>query len=432
MDFSHEEFLDLSRKLQKHHSIFEKFFKLGNPIFTDKVKTAAVEFDRIGECINFYLNPEFWKKQTDEQKQFVIAHECLHVLFYHGVRASLLNDKHSRNNANVAMDVVVNHTLEDSFGFDRKEVDPKGNYCWIDTVFPNRKDVQVGKSFEHYYNLLKSEPPPGSGGKDKEKKKGGGKDESEGQGGPQLADDHDFLESFNDPKFEKQVEDILNNYDTQDVHEMVENETKDIKQEIKQAGLNPGNLAKIATLTKRIIKKKWETVIKRWTQKFNFEKDEEQWVRKNRRIESMPSDFMLPSEQEVELEEKSRITVYFFQDTSGSCAHLADRFFAAASSLDPKRFNVVMHCFDTQVYPTTLASKKLYGFGGTTFTCIENYIQQQVRMGKKYPSAVFVITDGYGDNVSPEKPDKWYWFLSVDYKSCIPKTCNIFKLADYE
>lgn len=422
MEISSEEFLSLSRKLQRHHSIFEKFFKLGNPIFTDKIKTAAVEFDRIGECINFYINPDFWKTQSEEQKQFVIAHECLHVLFYHGVRASLLEDQESRKNANLAMDVVVNHTLEDSFGFDRKEVDPNGNYCWIDTVFPNNKHVQKGKSFEYYYNFLKSNPPP-QGGKGQKGESGGGKD---------LVDDHDFLESFNDKKFEEQVQDILNNYDTQDVHQMVDEETKDIKKEIQQAGLEPGQLKKIATLTKRIIKKKWETVIKRWTQKFNFDKEEEQWVRKNRRMASMPSDLMLPSEQEVEIEEKTKITVYFFQDTSGSCSHLADRFFAAAASLDPNRFNVVMHCFDTKVYPTTLESKQLYGFGGTTFTCIEEYIQQQVRMGKKYPAAVFVITDGYGDNVKPEMPDKWYWFLSCDYKQCIPATCNTYMLADYE
>lgn len=428
-----DEFLEISRELQKHHAIFHKFWKLGNPIFTDKVKTAAVEFDKLGECINFYLNEKFWKTLTLEQKQFVIAHECLHVLFYHGVRAALVDPK-SRKMANLAMDVVVNHTLEDNFDFDRKAIDPNGNYCWIDTVF---KDVKpsppIGKSFEYYFNLLKQNPPeePESGEGQPEPQ--GGKGEQKQGSGDQLVDDHEFLESFNNQEFEEQVQDILNNYDTDKLPELIEKETKDIEQQIKQAGLTPGQIAKLAVLVKRVIKKKWETVIKRWTQKFNFDKEEEQWVRKSRRMESMPSDLMLPSEQEVEFEEKNRIRVAFFQDTSGSCAHLADRFFAAASSLDPTRFDVDMYCFDTQVYPTTLASKKLYGFGGTTFTCIENYIQNDCKQkGKRYPAAVFVITDGYGDRVFPEQPDKWYWFLSHDYKDCIPNTCNTFMLKDFE
>ena len=50
----------------------------------------------------------------------------------------------------------------------------------------------------------------------------------------------------------------------------------------------------------------------------------------------------------------------------------------------------------------------------------------------KYPDAVFIITDGYGDPVTPEISKRWYWFLSCNYRGCIPKECNIFDLADYE
>lgn len=445
-----DEFLELSRELQKHHAIFHKFWKLGSPIYNDKIKTAAVEFDKLGECINFYINKEFWKTQTSDQKQFIIAHECLHVLLYHGIRASLLKDKQSRDLANIAMDLVVNHTLEDNFGFIRKDIDPKNKYCWVDTVFAGQ-NVPSGKSFEYYFNLLQKNPPSSQGGKS-DKSQGSGnsnqsgnsgnnkdkgdkpESDSQGTGGNQLVDDHEMLESFNDKNFEEQMQDVIDNFDAEDrMAEVVEEHTQDIKDASKQAGLNPGGMMKIAKLPARIIKKKWETVIKNWTRKFSFDKEEEQWTRKNRRMAAMSaSDLMLPTDYEIEHEEKHKIGVWFFQDTSGSCAHLADRFFAAAASLDPARFDVEMHCFDTQIYKTDLKSKKLYGFGGTAFDIIENYIQQKVKEGKRYPSAVFIITDGYGNYVNPQFPEKWYWFLSEDYKQCIPKTCNTYMLRDYE
>lgn len=436
-----DEFLELSRELQKHHSIFFKFWKMGNPVWTNTVKTAAVEFDKLGECINFYINPEFWKTCSLEKKKFVIAHECLHVLLYHGIRASLLTENSSRKLANTAMDVVVNHTLVDNFGFEKEIIDPAGEYCWTDTVFAT-KNVPTGKSFEYYFHLLKQEEAeqakkPGEGqGKGKSQPGQGGGQPGEGEpssGKGDLVDDHDFLESFNNPDFEKQMQDALDNYDAQNVSEIVDKQTEDIQQQVKQAGMNPGGLTKLANLPVRIIKKKWETVIKNWTRKFALEKEEEQWSHKSRRMGAMGGDLMLPSERDVEFDQKHKIGVWFFQDTSGSCAHLADRFFAAASSLDPARFDVSMNCFDTKVYPTDLKSKKLYGFGGTSFSCIEAFIQAKVQKeGKRYPSAVFVITDGYGDAIQPEFPEKWYWFLSENYKTYIPAESQTFMLRDFE
>jgi len=45
---------------------------------------------------------------------------------------------------------------------------------------------------------------------------------------------------------------------------------------------------------------------------------------------------------------------------------------------------------------------------------------------------VFIFTDGYGDNVSPEKPERWHWFLD-DHSSehCIPKKSLTFKLNEF-
>jgi hypothetical protein len=199
----------------------------------------------------------------------------------------------------------------------------------------------------------------------------------------------------------------------------------------------PGNLEIIVKVGFVKKKKKWETVIKRWVNRFikHSDRDHEQWARVNRRFVGLQSNLFLPSEMEIDEREeiKKKIKVIFFQDTSGSCSHFAERFFKAAKSLPKERFDMELYCFDTQVYKTSLESGKLYGFGGTSFEILERKVEEICKGNfRKYPKAVFVITDGYGDAIHPKKPRNWYWFLSTTYTSCIPKECNIFQLSDFE
>ena len=92
-----------------------------------------------------------------------------------------------------------------------------------------------------------------------------------------------------------------------------------------------------------------------------------------------------------------------------------------------------MFCFDTNVEETTLASRKIYGGGGTSFRIIESHIQTLISTnGCKYPE-VFVITDGWGDMVKPKFPQKWHWFLTDNgSNNYLPKESNIYNLKDYE
>jgi hypothetical protein len=204
----------------------------------------------------------------------------------------------------------------------------------------------------------------------------------------------------------------------------------------KAAGSIAGRLVYKANVYQKVKKKrKWETVIKKWSRKYKEkDKDEEQWTRRARRYSMVSPSLMLPTEAEVEDKSETRIKVRFYQDTSGSCYGFRDRFFAAARSLPTDRFDVELFCFDTQVYPASLEEGKLYGFGGTSFSVLHQHVEQQLRSGEiaRHPEAIFVITDGYGDQVRPSVPDKWYFFLSDNYTHCIPEECNIFMLADYE
>lgn len=162
----------------------------------------------------------------------------------------------------------------------------------------------------------------------------------------------------------------------------------------------------------------------------------ERWERVNPRYSQIISnEIHLPTNCKVleEYKEKNKIDVFFFLDTSGSCINLKDRFFKAAKSLDPKKFNIRLFCFDTMVQETTLESGRVWGGGGTSFSIIERHIQSVITSEKKkYPKAVFLVTDGMGDNVIPEKPERWYWFLSYNYKQYIPAKSKTFMLSDYE
>lgn len=438
---SWEEWNDIAKRLDAATPVFYMMWKLGRPIYSNRIDTACVSFNKDGNCIGFEINPEFWGKLTPDQKAFIISHECMHVVLNHGIRAKNLLDKSVLMDcANRAMDVVINEMLVSNY-FDRKALgDFSEKLCWYDTCFSKQDNIERDQNFEYYYNKLSNQVPKGGKGDSGE---GGGKgDSGEADKGGQLLDDHSGLWDKNADweKLEDYFNQISENCSAQDLQKFVDKIQKQIeqnKQEQISRGTSPGGGFLIVKLAAVKPKKKWETVINKWARKQikDADKDHEQWARLNRRFALMDGEMFIPTEIEIEDrdEEEKKVDVWFFQDTSGSCAHLAPRFFKAAKSLPKKSFNIRMFCFDTQVYETSLASGKLYGFGGTSFTCIEQKIQQIISKEKvKYPKAVFVITDGAGDVVRPQYPKSWYWFLSHDCRYCIPKESPVYMLSNFE
>lgn len=400
---SSEEFLEISRSLEEHHSVFYALWDMGKPEFTDEIDTAAIEFNKEGQNIRFLFNPDFWKSCDDYKKKFVICHECLHVILQHGLRT-----KNNENPlaVNQALDVVVNHSLLNQFGFNRNKVEGEQDLCWTNTVLKGKHPDN--KNYEYYYQHIKADSKQ------------------------QTIDLHDSLGDFSD--IINKLNGKLSPEEKESIKSVVEKHFTP-NPNLSQNGAGTGEGGQwVFSDAKKIVKRKWETVIKEWSKKYLDKfNNVEQWARVNRRFTFMDGDLLLPSEMEVDEAEDDIIDVWFFQDTSGSCSGFINRFFAAALSLPKEKFNVKMHCFDTSVYETTLESKKLYGFGGTSFHPIESYIQEQIKEKNiEYPKAVFIITDGFGTKVNPQMPKRWYWFLSTNYSSCIPKECNIFQLKDYE
>lgn len=431
---SDEDYFKLSNNLIEKHSLFYRLWLLGKPGISNSIETACVLFNESGDNIDYLFNIDFWNKLDDYERTFVICHEFLHVILEHGVRI-LDSDKKDEKLCNVALDIVVNHLLVEKFDFDRDKISFADTLCWEDTVL-GKDFKREAFFFEYYFNLLKK------------KQKNINIKPSFGENGDVdgfvIFDDHDkykffvgkddVMESVKEGMSKEEIENL-----NERLNDLLSQEKNNENKNGNKAGTFPGSSWFIASTEVVKKKKKWETVIKKWS--LNFKKrineyDYEQWAVRNRRIHNLSEDLFLPSEiiDDNLNETKDKIPVWFFQDTSGSCTSYANRFFKAAKTLNPKRFDISMFCFDTMVYETSLQSGRLYGFGGTSFSCIERYIQERISSDKKikYPKSVFVITDGYGDNVYPQYPKLWYWFLTSSCYYCIPKESNKYLLSNYE
>lgn len=440
MRISRDEWFEISLGLEDHHAVFYKVWQMGKPHFTEDIETAAVQFDETGDFVWFHFNPKFWSSLDFYNKLFVICHEALHVILNHGIRI-LDTVKVNRGATNAALDVVVNHNLLRSFGFERDRIINSEKLCWVDTVFKGRKPLPPDdEMYEFYYNLfdkMYGDGGQGTGEGDGDNSMGGMAD---GQG---TVDDHSMMSGDKSDAWGKVIDKLQEGLSDEEKESLKKTVQKHFQKDEKaspntQAGTGTGGQWVFANIVKVKKKKKWETVIRKWSAKYmkSADKDIEQWARINRRMTMLPKDMFLPSDMEVEEEneEKTRIKIYFYLDTSGSCWGLKDRFFTAVSSLPTERFDIRLFCFDTTVQETTLESKKIYGGGGTSFSILEAFVQKDIKeKGGKYPEAVFVITDGYGDRISPQIPEKWYWFLTAGgSRSCIPKDCNFFSLEEYE
>lgn len=428
------EYFEILRELDTRHGVFYHLWDMGNPVFTDSVPTAGVRLDDNGECLEFLLNKDFWDSQNLEQKIFILCHECMHVALNHGYRL-FKNAKDNRDfiKMNLATDVVINHTLVNKFKMDRGVIDPDNKYCWLDTVFTEEDNVKPGKSSDYYYNRITNKKADESSAStvDDHSCMGNGDESDSTDGGDEPSNMEDILKEL-DERLGDEEKDFLN--EAIEKNEALDNKKGDGGS--KEAGSSPGNIFHQVDTRKVKKKRKWESVIKKWANQFLVEKDKDelQWARTNRRMHLISPDLFLPSEMEVEEveTEKKRIEVWFFQDTSGSCSGYRQRFFDAAKSLPEDKFDIKMHCFDTRVYETTTESGKLYGFGGTTFDCIERYILKHTKDGE-YPKAVFIITDGYGNTVLPKVPQNWYWFITPGGStSYVHNKSHKFDLADYE
>lgn len=114
-----EQFYFVRSRMSDYYGLFAKIASWSVPVLDSSIPTACVSFNELGQNIDFRFNGDFWQTLSDYDKQFVIAHECLHVILNHGYRG--LKCEHKMV-ANVAMDIAVNHMLVREFKFDREKL----------------------------------------------------------------------------------------------------------------------------------------------------------------------------------------------------------------------------------------------------------------------------------------------------------------------
>jgi predicted metal-dependent peptidase len=399
----------LAKGLEQHHALFYQCWAMGKPIFTTEIDTAAVRFDQAGDYLAFLFNPMFWTMLDDYNRTFVISHECLHVTLNHGARTSSAGRQNDEV-VNHMLDVVVNHTLVENFGFDRDKIMDWKNLCWVDTVFPKKLQLSTSQSFEYYYNMV---PQARSN-----------------FGGAKPLDNHG---KFRKAGFEDAIEKLNKSMSQEDKQTLGPLLSKHFAKDPKKPeGTGCWTMVNVGPPK---VKRKWETVIQKWSQRYmkRDQQDKEQWTRQSRRLACIDSRLLLPTDAQMDHLKRDRHPVWFYLDTSGSCWNFKDRFFTAAMSLSPKHFDVRVFCFDEAVQETPLQSKKVYGGGGTSFSCIEDHIQRTIKdEGTAYPEAVWLLTDGVGNAVHPAKPQNWYWFLTFNHRRFIPPESKVYNLTDFE
>lgn len=447
-----QDYLDVLHALQKHHSLFAEFWAVGKLYETSAIPTAAIAWDKEGKGLQFLINPDFWNSLTFETKAFVIGHECLHAYFEHGYRSHGLD----RRLANVAQDIVINHTLCETFGFDRQKLETvegehlADGWCWLDTCFPDRDDVESDRCFEYYYDLLeeqqKEQQQNGQGQGQGEGEDGDG--DGNGSGMPQTVDSHDYFDGV-DPEIEEAMREVIDNMskrmhpdEMEDFQNKIEDSNSEESDKSKQAGNMAGNIRKQIILGRVVKKKKWETVVQDVLGSFLGREEEiemEVWHRQPSWMSVTDCDFLLPDDRDQTIRIRDRINVWFYQDVSGSCIDYAERFLKAAASIPEDRFRIRGFCFDTRVHEVDVMKGEIKGGGGTYFHVLEEDIQRIVSdEGCKYPDVVFCITDGYGTDIHPQFPDRWHWFLTDennmwgDQKQHLPENSHIHELKDFE
>ena len=409
---SDEEYMRLSDALDRCHAVYYHFWQFGRPRFTEEVSTAAIQWHNDYEQAEFLFNPTFWEGLDFYNRVFVIAHEMLHVILNHGPRFKDLKDS-LKSSLNTAIDIVVNHLLVGKFGFDRTKIANAEKLCWVDTVFPDKPKLATDMHAEFYLKLMPEsiviKLPMGGKGKG---------DKGEGSGTPMPLDDHDFVSPEDADKIIGKLDEELTPEEKDEIKDVIDKHYEN--EGAGGDGIGGGGRGTFGTGSWTFVKKvvvkpkpKWETVVKKWAVK-NMLPDiraVERWGRKHRRLTAI--DFgrtFLPCELDVDAmkAEERKLEVFFFLDVSGSCAGLADRFWRAANSLPPDRFDVRLFWFNTYCGEVDKKNPKIRLGGGTTFQAIERHVQvlgKEVRIA--YPDAVWVMTDGYGGYITVEHPTRW-------------------------
>lgn len=387
--------------------------KLGYPKSSVRISTAGISWDKYKKQVCFEFNEKFANTLSDEEFSFVVAHEAMHLAVCH---IFLINDYVNKikrksnlskeekdkqisiflNKSNIAADCVVNDSLVNIYNlkkqleniamYGKKVVGVDCHNMSMSEVYQLLPEIEMYTFDIHSWDSF-------------------------------LDENGDIDKNFSD-KIKGFIERNLNNSALSDKENQKLQDVANQFQHLNAGNSSLANRRPIVKISRNYIN--WNRLI---LEIVDSKKQEDIWSKPNRRLVSIYPDVILPKFESQEIE-----TVFVAIDASGSIDQQQLSLFVDVVRNSPKRFKIEAVTFNTTCYPLNIMKEDPSGGGGTSFACIEKYIQKNL---KEYPKCVVVISDGSGDCVNPQFPERWRWLLTDGGSDVYCKSMRHHFLRDF-
>lgn len=413
------------------HSLFlDKSKFIANPKQAEPIQAKV-----IGNHCVFSYNPEIMDSLPDSDKAYLLFSEMYGILFKHPIRENSIidPDEKKKGKYNEVSKMASRLSVHDYVceHFENFIGDPDNLSIPIPSI--ESLDLDHGDSYEHIFETLReiqdeqegsnddSGEGDGEGDEDSDSQKGKGGARSQGEdpeGDSEGDGDSEGSGEQNQGNSKREIENFLNDL-SNDFEDEGGDEEK-LPEEFKQQRPSRSDNSQAPVFGKKVeahptYSKAWNRIV-RWSIKKKKENDMEfhnQWAFPNQRVQMISKELVLPADKMI-LESDKAFSFWLFLDISGSCVHLGQKFFEIAKSI-PRTFDVKGFLFDTETHPfDPFKNSKIVAGGGTSFRCIEQRIQHEMKTKKiSYPDFVVVITDGEGGFLKCQHPERWSFFLEA-------------------
>ncbi|MCF0127360.1 MAG: hypothetical protein HUJ70_02265 [Pseudobutyrivibrio sp.] len=339
---------------------------------SDESKTSWTDGERL------WINPDFLEQISDEELEYVLLHEILHIVLHHKERGIGLDEK----KFDKAIDLVVNSTIFTSYGKDNKLITLKNFGGVQEHLSPNGREG-CEYTAEELYNLLEIPIGLQCDAEGEEQENCNGDETGSGNSG---WDDHSKLKRLEE-------DEILKTEWSKHLCDAAE--AMSIRDPSNSRGLIPAFAEAIITRLKRP-QTDWRTILSDFIQE---EIADYSFAPPDRRFDDSP--FFLPDFNEKEDVMKD---ILFMIDTSGSMSDDAittvySEIKGAIDQFDGK-LKGWLGFFDAAVIePKPFENEEEFriikpmGRGGTDFEIIFEYVAS--KMEDKVPASIIILTDGY-------------------------------------
>jgi len=394
---------------------------LRNPFYGQLLMNINIGLDE--NCNTAYANgdkicfsPEFLEQLSEDEVDFVLHHEILHIVLKHCYRFEPKN-KQNPLLFNIACDMVVDSTIFKSYNYDESKIVIQGE-SRIHKL-PNGDEAHeytVEQVFDILYNRAIKQISDDGLGKVGGQGDGNGKS-SKGNKTNGISQNGNFKDDHDKWKVTDNQEKLDN------VDRIIVNSVLNAKKMQNNGGLKgnygAGNIPDFAEkIYKEITEPKldWRIILNNFIQE---EINDYSFSPPDRRIEGP---FFLPDFNGTDQEVKD---ILFMIDTSGSMSdkQITEMYSEINGAIN--QFNGKLQgwlgFFDADVTPPIpfkdvdeLKKIKAYGGGGTNFSCIFKYVFKH--MEDNLPVAIIILTDGFADFPKKEitKSIPVLWILNND------------------